>query len=120
MFTPRVWRACARLIGTRQLHGSAVVASIETTTTDAQRPFVVALTGGGSSCLDHCQLGSLLTVACALSNVAGPCGGKSTAVAMLSKRLSALGYAVFIVPETATLMITGGANFAGVSADQLR
>lgn len=63
---------------------------------------------------------SALTRCSRLFATPGPCGGKSTAVAMLSKRLSALGYAVFIVPETATLMITGGANFAGVSADQLR
>jgi len=37
----------------------------------------------------------------------GPCGGKSTAMAMISDRLLALGFRVFRVPEAATLIITG-------------
>lgn len=37
----------------------------------------------------------------------GPCGGKSTAMAMISDRLMSLGFRVFRVPEAATLLITG-------------
>ena len=38
----------------------------------------------------------------------GPCGGKSTAMSELSARLKSLGYEVFLVPEAATLLISGG------------
>jgi CYTH domain-containing protein/predicted ATPase len=40
----------------------------------------------------------------------GPCGGKTTALAYLNEKLSDLGYRVFIVPEAATMLITGGVN----------
>merc|ERR1712137_62298 len=43
----------------------------------------------------------------------GPCGGKSTALSNLSQRLVSLGYEVFLVPEVATMLITGGVSFAG-------
>eukprot|EP01122_Echinamoeba_exundans_P015104 TRINITY_DN7035_c0_g1_i1.p1 TRINITY_DN7035_c0_g1~~TRINITY_DN7035_c0_g1_i1.p1 ORF type:complete len:509 (+),score=110.40 TRINITY_DN7035_c0_g1_i1:37-1563(+) len=36
----------------------------------------------------------------------GPCGGKSTALAHISDRLSSLGFRVFRVPEAATILIT--------------
>jgi len=42
----------------------------------------------------------------------GPCGGKSTAMAAISERLTALGYQVFVVPEVATLLVTGGLTLA--------
>eukprot|EP01120_Amphizonella_sp_Union-15-10_P004840 TRINITY_DN155_c0_g3_i2.p2 TRINITY_DN155_c0_g3~~TRINITY_DN155_c0_g3_i2.p2 ORF type:complete len:507 (-),score=104.28 TRINITY_DN155_c0_g3_i2:707-2227(-) len=38
----------------------------------------------------------------------GPCGGKSTALSLVSDRLQSLGFRVFRVPEAATLLITGG------------
>src|SRR4051812_30728306 len=43
----------------------------------------------------------------------GPCGGKTTALAHLSERLQALGFRVFLSPEVATLLITGGASPRG-------
>lgn len=39
----------------------------------------------------------------------GPCAGKTTAMSKLQLRLSDMGFAVYIVPELATLTITGGA-----------
>lgn len=48
----------------------------------------------------------------------GPCGGKSTALAHLTERLTKLGWKVFAVPEVATLLITGGVNFADMDADE--
>jgi len=38
----------------------------------------------------------------------GPCGGKSTALSIMSDRLRSFGFRVFIVPEAATIVITGG------------
>lgn len=38
----------------------------------------------------------------------GPAGGKSTAVVHLQERFEGLGYNVFVVPETATHIISGG------------
>lgn len=38
----------------------------------------------------------------------GPCGGKSTILNILRQRLEDLGYAVFVVPETATDFINSG------------
>lgn len=38
----------------------------------------------------------------------GPCGGKTTAMSLVSDRLRSLGFEVFVVPEVATLMILGG------------
>ena len=40
----------------------------------------------------------------------GPCAGKTTAMSKLSLRLQNLGFAVYVVPELATLTITGGAS----------
>ena len=40
----------------------------------------------------------------------GPCAGKTTAMAKLSLRLQNMGFDVFVVPEVATLTITGGAK----------
>ena len=48
----------------------------------------------------------------------GPCAGKSTAVALLSRRLSNLGFEIFIVPEAATILMTGGAVFDGSSIEK--
>jgi len=41
----------------------------------------------------------------------GPCGGKSTALSLISDRLRSLGFRVFTVPEAATIVITGGGIF---------
>lgn len=49
----------------------------------------------------------------------GPCGGKSTALARLSGRLESFGFRVFLVPEAATLLFSGGASLAGASAEQI-
>ena len=38
----------------------------------------------------------------------GPCGGKTTALAEIKARLEALGFLVFCMPETATLLFGGG------------
>ncbi|MBQ5969236.1 MAG: AAA family ATPase [Clostridia bacterium] len=38
----------------------------------------------------------------------GPCAGKTTAMSRIQKTLTALGYTVLFVPETATELITGG------------
>ncbi|EGB05645.1 hypothetical protein AURANDRAFT_54579, partial [Aureococcus anophagefferens] len=40
----------------------------------------------------------------------GPCAGKTTAMSKLSLRLTNMGFDVFVVPELATLTITGGAS----------
>jgi thymidylate kinase len=50
----------------------------------------------------------------------GPCGGKSTAMAMISNRLMSLGFRVFRVPEAATLLQTGTGLNAGKLEDQER
>jgi predicted ATPase len=50
----------------------------------------------------------------------GPCGGKSTAMAQISDRLSSLGVKVFRVPEAATILLSGtGLSFSKFSRDQL-
>jgi predicted ATPase len=48
----------------------------------------------------------------------GPCGGKSTVQAMLSDVFENMGWKVFRVPETATVLLSGGVNFAELSAEQ--
>mmetsp|Transcript_19244 Transcript_19244/g.29191 ORF Transcript_19244/g.29191 Transcript_19244/m.29191 type:complete len:438 (-) Transcript_19244:3243-4556(-) len=48
----------------------------------------------------------------------GPCAGKTTAMAKLSVRLSNMGFAVYVVPELATLTITGGANPSAYNRQQ--
>lgn len=40
----------------------------------------------------------------------GPCAGKTTALAEIAERLRSRGFGVFVVPEAATLMFTGGAS----------
>ncbi len=40
----------------------------------------------------------------------GPCGGKTTILATAVQKLEDLGYKIFIVPETATPLITNGLN----------
>ncbi len=64
----------------------------------------------------------------------GPCGGKSTAMSQLSNHLQSLGnisqaifvfflilagFQVYMVPEAATLLITGGVHFGGLSNIEL-
>ncbi len=41
----------------------------------------------------------------------GPCAGKTTAMALLSDRLEAMGYRVLRVPEAATILINAGMSF---------
>ena len=50
----------------------------------------------------------------------GPCAGKTTAMAKLSLRLQNMGFDVFVVPEVATLTITGGAKPGSYSQKQHR
>ena len=50
----------------------------------------------------------------------GPCAGKTTAMAKLSLRLQNMGFDVFVVPEVATLTITGGAKPGNYSKKQHR
>ena len=38
----------------------------------------------------------------------GPCAGKTTALTWIHNKITALGYTVLFVPETATELITGG------------
>lgn len=41
----------------------------------------------------------------------GPCGGKTSAVSILSELFESFGYVVYRVPETATLLFSGGVHF---------
>eukprot|EP00188_Purpureofilum_apyrenoidigerum_P002378 Plantae.Rhodophyta-Purpureofilum_apyrenoidigerum.ctg24738.p1 GENE.Plantae.Rhodophyta-Purpureofilum_apyrenoidigerum.ctg24738~~Plantae.Rhodophyta-Purpureofilum_apyrenoidigerum.ctg24738.p1 ORF type:complete len:435 (+),score=67.31 Plantae.Rhodophyta-Purpureofilum_apyrenoidigerum.ctg24738:98-1402(+) len=41
----------------------------------------------------------------------GPCAGKTTALAVVEERLRLRGFRVFLVPEAATMLITGGGMF---------
>ena len=50
----------------------------------------------------------------------GPCAGKTTAMAKLSLRLQNMGFDVFVVPEVATLTITGGAKPGNYTKKQHR
>jgi hypothetical protein len=43
-----------------------------------------------------------------LAITGGPCGGKSSGMAMLHRRLTDRGWKVFVVPEAATILINGG------------
>lgn len=45
----------------------------------------------------------------------GPCGGKSTSISILEQELTARGYRVFVVSETATELITGGITPSGLA-----
>ncbi|CAN8065910.1 unnamed protein product [Agarophyton chilense] len=49
----------------------------------------------------------------------GPCAGKTTALAEVSERLRSRGFAVYVVPEAATLIFTGGATFEGLTPAQV-
>jgi predicted ATPase len=50
----------------------------------------------------------------------GPCAGKSTAMAHISNKLMSLGFNVFVVPEAATLLITGGGLYStNMTTEQL-
>jgi predicted ATPase len=49
----------------------------------------------------------------------GPCGGKTTTLAEVSDRMRSRGFAVFIVPEAATLLIQGGAPIGEKPLEQL-
>jgi thymidylate kinase len=47
---------------------------------------------------------------CKICITGGPCAGKTTAIASISERLRELGYTVFIVPEAATMIFSGGGD----------
>jgi hypothetical protein len=49
----------------------------------------------------------------------GPCAGKSSALAHVTARLTALGLLVFRVPEASTLLLGGGAVVLGATPEQL-
>ncbi|KAJ1461893.1 AAA domain-containing protein [Pelagophyceae sp. CCMP2097] len=49
----------------------------------------------------------------------GPCAGKTTAMTKLASRLGDMGFAVYVVPELATLTITGGAAPAAMARPEL-
>ena len=48
----------------------------------------------------------------------GPCGGKSTVQSMLSDVFANNNWKVFRVPETATVLLSGGVSFAEMSPEQ--
>ncbi|TRY71688.1 hypothetical protein TCAL_03417 [Tigriopus californicus] len=47
----------------------------------------------------------------------GPCGGKTTGQSRISTFFENLGWKVYRVPETATVLISGGVNFADLSPE---
>lgn len=49
----------------------------------------------------------------------GPCGGKTTAMAEISERLRSRGFGVYVVPEAATLLFTGGCTFVDQTPAQV-
>lgn len=49
----------------------------------------------------------------------GPCGGKTTALVKIRERLEAFGFRVYLVPESATLLLTGGVSVAGASPEHI-
>jgi CYTH domain-containing protein/predicted ATPase len=48
----------------------------------------------------------------------GPCGGKTTALSRIAERMQSLGFAVYQVPEAATLILGGGVRVGELSAAQ--
>lgn len=48
----------------------------------------------------------------------GPCGGKTTGQARLCTFFENLGWKVFRVPETATVLLSGGIKFSDLTADE--
>ena len=49
----------------------------------------------------------------------GPCGGKTTGQAHLAKFFESLGWKVFRVPETATVLMSGGISFGELNEEQV-
>jgi CYTH domain-containing protein/predicted ATPase len=49
----------------------------------------------------------------------GPCGGKSTCLSAITERMQGLGFQVYRVPETATIVLGGGIRVQDVSLSQL-
>jgi predicted ATPase len=49
----------------------------------------------------------------------GPCGGKSSALALISRRIAVFGYDVYCVPEAATIVLSGGVQIKGMPAHQV-
>ena len=50
----------------------------------------------------------------------GPCGGKTTGQAHLATFFESLGWKVFRVPETATVLMSGGISFGELNEEQVR
>ena len=49
----------------------------------------------------------------------GPCGGKTTGQAHLATFFESLGWKVFRVPETATVLMSGGISFGDLNEEQV-
>ncbi|KAJ9597790.1 hypothetical protein L9F63_011398, partial [Diploptera punctata] len=49
----------------------------------------------------------------------GPCGGKTTGQSRLCTFFENLGWKVFRVPETATVLLSGGIKFSDLSAEEV-
>lgn len=49
----------------------------------------------------------------------GPCGGKTTSLARIHERLESFGFRVLLVPEAATMLISGGATVKNATAEQI-
>jgi CYTH domain-containing protein/predicted ATPase len=49
----------------------------------------------------------------------GPCGGKSTALSLVTERMQGVGFPVYRVPEAATLLLGGGIRIQGATPAQL-
>ena len=49
----------------------------------------------------------------------GPCGGKTTGQAQLGNFFESLGWKVFRVPETATVLMSGGISFGELNEEQV-
>lgn len=49
----------------------------------------------------------------------GPCGGKTTCLSSITERMQGLGFHVYRVPETATLLLGGGVGVRDASPSQL-
>ena len=50
----------------------------------------------------------------------GPCGGKTTGQAHLATFFESLGWKVFRVPETATVLMSGGISFGELNEEQVK
>merc|ERR1712180_409581 len=49
----------------------------------------------------------------------GPCGGKTTGQSKLARFFENLGWKVFRVPETATVLMSGGISFGDLNEEQV-